>query len=187
LDPFSLLIGDPNSLPYFVKETLAGGVVPVRFEPLAPYDEAELRGQRWSKAVFSEVWPKYVHIHNTFKLVLVQETQKDILGLVHVGRVMPASRFLKKSLLETVPSERYQALRSHYRGVGRVLIARLIVESYLQGGQGNVMVRPRPGTEPFYSALGFTPAPRLPRLYTLGAFEAETLLQRTLLETPELE
>ncbi len=185
LDLVLLLTADPNTLPYFITETRTGGVVPVRFEPLTPDDDAELKGDRWSAAVFKDVWPSYAHIPNTFKLVCVQDAASDIHGLVHVGKIMTASRFLKKSLLETAPSNQHQTSQPRYRGVGRVLIARLVVESYLQGGQGKVMVRPRPGTEPFYRALGFTPAPRLPRRYILDPAAAETLLQKTLLDEPE--
>lgn len=181
----SLLTADPNTLPYFIMDTRTGNVVPVRFEPLTPDDDAELRGERWSAAVFADVWPNYMHIPNTFKLVRTQDSKSDIQGIVHVGKIMTKGRFLKKSLLETAPSDQHQALQPHYKGVGRILIARLAVESYLQGGQGKVLVRPRPGTEPFYRALGFTPAPRIPRRYILDSSEAETLLQKTLLHMPE--
>ena len=185
LEIVSLLTADPNTLPYFVTEMRTGSIMPVRFEPLTPDDDVELRGERWSGAVFADVWPSYAHIPNTFKLVCVQNAVSDIQGIVHVGNIMTAGRFLKKSLLETVPSNQHQASQPDHKGIGRVLIARLVVESYLQRGQGKVMVRPRPGTELFYRALGFTPAPRLPRRYILDRSEAEALLQKTLLHVLE--
>jgi len=180
-----LLTADPNTLPYFISDTQGGNVVPVCFRPLTPDDDTELRGEKWSAAVFAEVWLNYVHIPNTFKLVCLQDSASDIQGIVHVGKIMTTSRFLKKSLLETAPSNQHQAPHPRYSGIGRILIARLVVESYLRGGQGRIMVRPRPGTEPFYRALGFTPAPRLPRRYLLDTPEAEVLLQKTLLHVLE--
>ena len=55
------------------------------------------------------------------------------------------------------------------------------VESYQMGGHGRVMVRPRPGKEPFYESLGFAPARRMPHRYILNAYGAERLLQNALL------
>ena len=43
----------------------------------------------------------------------------------------------------------------------------------------------RLGTEPFYKALGFTPAPRLPRRYLMVTSGAEALLQKSLLMSEE--
>jgi hypothetical protein len=39
----------------FCTETRTGRAIPARFEPLTPDDEAELRGDIWSAAIFTDV------------------------------------------------------------------------------------------------------------------------------------
>ena len=146
---------DINRLHYFVTNALTGERHEVYFAPLLPEDEAELRGADWSRAVYRDVWPVYVGDPKTIKLVCAGESTREILGIARIGEVEKRKRFVWKSLLETAPSNRAGTQKREFEGVGRALVARLVAESYRAGGNGRVIVIPRPGSEKFYSKLGF--------------------------------
>jgi hypothetical protein len=152
---------NPNTLPYFISETQTGLRILVRFAPLTAADEAELRGMDWSQAVFRDIWPELVNDSNTFKMLCVNSHDTRIQGMVRLGQYAPVSGLLKKSLLEAAPFNRYGRSTQSYHGVGRVLVARLVIESVWQGGQGRVVVTPRPGSEVFYHTLGFRRSPKM--------------------------
>lgn len=180
-----LLAKDPNTLPYFITEARTQRTVPVRFERLAAEDEAELNGAEWAEARFVDVWREFIGEGRTLKLVCVEEQDRRIQGLVRIGEVTRADGSLKRSLLETAPFNRQEAGEQRaYRGVGRVLVARLVVESYQQGGRGKVTVRAARGTAPFYRAIGFKDSPRWLDHLLLDEAEAAELLQAVLISQP---
>lgn len=180
----ALLAADPNTLPYFITAAGTGRIVPVQFASLAASDTAELDGANWKEAVFRDVWPVYVGDGQTLKLVCTNEADAAIQGLVRPGQVIGNSGFLRKSLLESAPSNRHMTAIPQYRGVGRVLVARLIVESYRQGTGGRVQIVARPGSEGFYRALGLRESPRLASVQTYFVTEdrAFALLKNVLRE-----
>ena len=181
MNPDDLPGTDPNTLPYFITEAHTGRVVPVRFEWITPADQAELRNEDWQQAVFRDVWPELINDATTLKLVCVSGEDARIQGMILVGRVTRYGTWLKKNLLEAAPFNQHGRQVQIYRGVGRVLVARLIAESVLQGGQGRVLVKPRKRAKAFYRVLGF----KEQQDFRLGIMEAETLLQSTLLRKPE--
>jgi hypothetical protein len=183
VDFLSLINQNSDALPYFITEIESDRPIPVRFALLTAADETELRGEGWAGAIFTEVWSGYAPIEQALKLISVAGTDKRIQGLVRIGTVLPGSQFLTKSLLEVAPFNRYDSQPRIYRGVGRVLIARLIAESYRQGTQGRIRVHARPGSESFYRALGFRT--KLPPIFMLDTESAERLLNEVLLETLE--
>ena len=176
------LVGaDPNTLPYFVVEARTGKKVAVRFAPVTAADEFELRGEDWSQAVFRDVWPALVGEPNTFKLARIDGENVRIEGMVRIGRMTRWGGTLQESLLEAAPSNRHIQQQPLYRGIGRVLVARLVVESILHGGQGRVAVHARTGTEAFYRRLGFQEAP----VMRLRADDAGIVVRAALYERPE--
>lgn len=176
MQPEDLPGTDANTLPYFITEAQTGHRVPAHFEPLTPNDAAELNNEDWATAQFSSTWKQYVQAERVYKLVRVDFEDQRIQGLAHVGKIEQGSIYLKKSLLEAAPFNQHGNKFQVYRGVGRVLIARLVAESVLLGGQGRVSVRPRTGVENFYQAMGFEPVLPLKRNYALNAEEAAALL-----------
>jgi len=174
---------DPDQLPYFVTDS-AGIHVPVRFEPLTSSDISELSGDDWAGAIFLEVWREYAANDKpeTLKLVTA-EGNLVILGLLNIGKVMDGVRAIKHNLLETAPVYRYRIHSSapSYRGVGTVLLARLIVESYNLGVGGAVRVRSHPKAEGFYSRIGFTVVHAGRRIYQIPVAQAETVFQKATL------
>jgi hypothetical protein len=172
-----LLTRDPNTLPYRIVEAWTGRAVAVQFAPLTPDDEAELRGPEWRSARFAVVWPEYVRLAGTLKLICRRGRDRRIQGLVYPGRVPWPGSPLEKNLLEAAPFNQYTAGEQRvYRGVGRVLVARLVAESFRQGGHGCVLVQAAPGSEGFYETLGFQRVTRLGRQFLLDEDAAEQLL-----------
>lgn len=129
---------NPNSLPYFIMEAGTGRVVSVRFEKLTPADAVELNSREWSASVFQDVWRQAFADDKMLKLI--REEDAVIQGLVHLGQP-EVNGFLRKSLLETAPFNQYGTGARQHLGAGRVLVARLVVESLTQGLQGRVAVR----------------------------------------------
>lgn len=176
-----ILVSDLNALPYFITEAQTGQTVPVRFEPLALDDISELQSDTWNQAVFSAVWQNYAGDTRTYKLVCTAENGTRIQGITRLGKVLQFGGLLEKSLLETAPFNRTQSSQRQYRGVGRVLIARLVVESHFLGARGKVRVKPRRGTEAFYEVLGFRKFAGDYKYMELYPSEAEQLLNQSLL------
>jgi hypothetical protein len=158
LIPANLSGRDPNDLPYFVSDRL-GSRIEVCFQMLDESERERLRGPEWKGAVFHEVWPKLIGDKKTLKLVRKEDPSNRIEGMIRLGDVLGPGRHLRHSLLESAPPNRAGLAQRELFGVGRVLVARLIIESVLAGGTGRVLVHPRPGTEPFYRHLGFYKRP----------------------------
>ncbi len=172
-----LLTADPNMLPYFVTEAATGDKISVQFAILGASDIAELHGENWNEAVFRDVWPVHAAEGQALKLVCANQVDTAIQGLVRLGNATFAGNFLRKSLLETAPHNRHDIGTPRYRGVGRVLVARLVVESYRQGAQGRVLVETRREAEGFYRRLGFSGLPYGAKQLKLYQAEARQLLQ----------
>ena len=178
---------------------LLNSSIPVRFEPLVEDDKIELDGPGWSEqhspipAVFAAVWPAHIGDRQTFKLVCVQRRDSNvhseyqrIQGLVRIGTVERRGGFLTGSLLETAPLNRWQLHDRRYSGVGRVLVARLIVDSYLQEGHGKVLVRATPRAATFYTEIGFKAVAPL-GYFALSEDGARNLLTHTLISSDSSE
>lgn len=172
---------DPDTLPYFVNDARTEDRVPVRFRGTAEPDAAELNGPDWSESVFREAWLELIKEARALKLVCADNADASVQGLVSVGRVLPGGGALRKSLLEAAPPNRHGAHPQRFCGVGRVLVARLVAESYRRGARGAVTVRARVGSEGFYRALGFRGSPYRPQAFTLYEAEALPLLRGVLL------
>lgn len=152
--PAILFHEDPNDLPYYLTNR-QGELVRVCFRRPAEMDRQKLRGPAWRSAVFHEVWPKLIGDGRTLKLTPFDGPQDRILGMIRLRSVYRREQFLQHSLLETAPTDRFAASNRMILGVGRVPVARLIVQSFIDGGDGKVVVRQRTGTERFYKVLGF--------------------------------
>ena len=146
---------DKNRLAYCVVNAQTGERQDVYFAPLRAEDEAELRGPNWSRAVYREFWPACMDSENTLKLVCADVPAGEILGIVRIGTMMQAKRYLRECVLEAAPSNWRGTAGRKYAGVGRVSVARLVAESYSLGGAGKLLVEARPGSEKFYAGLGF--------------------------------
>ena len=183
VDQEYLANADLNTLPYSIIEAQTNRLVTIHFETLTPQDVSELRNEDWTNAVFRDVWPQLTLVENTFKMVRTNAPDTRIQGVVRVGSVLWAGGLLEGSLLEAAPFNLHGYSAQTYRGVGRALVARLVAESILQGGQGRVGVLPRRGSEAFYYKLGF----RQSKVFRLGTTEAQALLQSTLFPLIEAE
>lgn len=153
--------------------------VNVCFEPLTTDDVKTIRGEDWRTALFYEVWIETAEHETGWKLTLCEGEDKPILGLIRLGTAPQLNGdkgALSGSLLESVPVHQYGTAQRGYKGIGRVLIARLVEESKAQGADGSVRVRPAQGTVPFYERLGFYPS-RIAPYYRLDAQAAEILLR----------
>ncbi len=153
---------DSNRLPYFALGA-SGEPICVHFEPLVESDREALLSEPWASAVFAEVWPEFIGYSWALKLVYNQE----ILGLLRLGAKPAGVNFLRENLLETRPE-------SGLRGVGRVLVARLVAESYNRGATGQVRVQSHRNAVGFYRHLGFKPN-RTPFGYDLLRENAQAL------------
>ncbi len=171
---------DINLLPYFVINALTGERQRVYFAPLLPEDEAELRGPDWSRAVYRDVWIAFADDGQTFKLLCIEGSPGEILGLARIGIMKKSDKFLRKSLVESAPSNRTGAGLQKFAGVGRALVARIVAESFRIGGQGRIIVEPRPGSEFFHTRLGFQK--RNAKEWQLGEVDAAILLALVLRE-----
>lgn len=164
---------------YTIMDMRSNVKVNVCFETLTASDKEILRGEDWQAARFSAVWKELAEREVALKLTLCDGDEKPVLGLVQIGtvqRINLGEIMLRDSLLETAPVHRHGTAQRHYKGVGRVLIARLVVESKVQGAEGRLLVRPVPSSIPFYPKLGFQEA-RIPSYFRLAVREAEALLQ----------
>ena len=83
---------------------------------------------------------------------------------------------------QAAPANRARTVPRRYRGVGRVLIARLVAQSWVEGGRGKILVSPRPGTEPFYVGLGFRFVRPMRSALVLNEMGAATLMKAALME-----
>lgn len=166
---------DPNTLPCFITSGQTGRIVPVHFESLTAADESELGTKAWREALFAQSWIDLTKREMGFKLVCSKGRVKRILGVVSPGRVEWIGGSLRRSLLETMPHNQYGRLQRRYRGIGCVLVARLVAESYRQLGLGKVIVAPSPGKESFYLTLGFKDLPGTGKML-LDEREAANLL-----------
>ena len=138
---------------YFVTDA-AGQQVEVCFDMLTADDSNALNGDDWQGARFGDVWREWAAHEVALKLVLCDGSDESILGIVKIGiirRISGGSRSLRDSLLETAPIHRHDAEQRYYRGIGRVLVARLAAESKAQGVEGRVLVVPVQGSAAFLS------------------------------------
>ena len=168
----------PDSV-YFLFDAVAGKDVCVRFEPLTESDRATLNEAKWREARFRDVWLEWARHGVALKLTRCDGEEQPILGLIRPGMapsINGRAGALRDSLLETSPAYRHGTAERRYRGIGRVLGARLVAESNAQGAEGRVLVRPVRDSIPFYRNLGFRDTPILAYL-KIETREAETLLQ----------
>lgn len=175
-----LLNQDPNKLPYFIVQPGTGAEIPVRFVPLVKADAVKLKSAVWSGAVFRDVWLAWIGNEKTLKLVSASRADRQIQGIVHLGKIRQPGGFLRDSLLEAAPFNQRTQSQPQYHAVGRVLVTRLVVESFRQDGRGKVLVRSRPGVVEFYKKLGFRELPRASGYFILDTVEAISLLERSL-------
>ena len=150
---------DRNTLPYFVFDKIQGSDAAVRFAPFTVSDQTELSGPSWASSLFSQTWAGFAGDSQTLKLVKindkVNDKGQDIDGIVRLGAVPLGSRGLRNSLLEAAPVHRFAPHSGRQlSGVGRVLLARLVVECYHSGGSGALFVRAHAGAVDFYKAMG---------------------------------
>ena len=164
---------------YTITDTRRNVKVDVCFEPLVVSDTEILRGEDWQGARFRDVWLALAEREAAQKLTLCDGAEKPILGLVQMGtlrRMNDGATVLRDNLLEAAPVHRHGTAQRGYKGIGRVLVTRLVEESKAQGAEGQLLVRPVTSSIPFYQALGFRQAP-IPFYFRLAGREAEALLQ----------
>ena len=102
--------------------------------------------------------------------------------LVASGECSGGGYLLERSLLETAPALRFRSGSvSPLRGVGRVLLARLVVESYNQSAGGGLYIVARPAANGFYDALGLLASPKSPGIYRLREPEADAFFEKATL------
>ncbi|GEM_PF-2113517 len=183
-------IDNPDTLPYFVME--AGQRVQVRFTTLEPDDEQHIAAS-WTGAVYFDLWLYDAHqaiMHQiTRKLIAADGNTENILGLLRMGNAVSVRLTYRKlntqSVLETAPHLHYRRAERAYHGIGKVLVARLIAESIVQGHGGALVVSPHTRAIPFYRHLGFHPYRRDQRRFSIEAVAGTRLLQSVLLGREE--
>ena len=180
-----MLASDPDTLPYFVIEVQTERIVSVTFKEVTEADAVNLESAEWQNAVYRDNWLQYVRYEpfrpSIRKLVLMDEEDGAIQGIVRLGEVEKRGGFLRHSLLEAAPRNVHNALGRRYRGVGRVLVARLSVESYAAHQQGRLEITRGTSAPPkFYSDLGFSQRKPSKEQYLLLEREARNLLQSVL-------
>ncbi len=166
---------DLDTLPYRVwSET--NEPVAVRFALPTESDREKLSVYPWNLAVYGPAWPDFIGDSKTRKLISTDGDSPEILGMLRIGEALPGHYYLLRNLLEANPEYKYPKNLSsrRIRGIGRVLVARLVAESYNRGMEGRVQVRSHPGAVSFYKHLGFQEN-RLPFVYDLMKEEAEAL------------
>lgn len=168
----------PENNIYFVTDA-AEQQVKVCFETLTANDSATLEGDDWQGARFGDVWKEWAEHEVALKLTLCSGEVKPILGVLKPGtaaEIYGGAIILRDSWLETAPVYRHDTEGRRYRGIGRILVARLIVESKKQGAGGHVLVSPTKDSIPFYRRLGFEES-RIKYHLRLNVQEAELLLK----------
>lgn len=164
---------------YTIKSTRNNSAINVYFESLTTEDTPILKGEDWQGARFGETWKALAEHDVAQKLTLQEGEEKPLLGMVYIGTVRKYNghnSVLRDNLLEVAPVYRYGEEGRSYRGIGRVLVARLIAASMELGAEGRLLVRPVPSSIPFYRKLGFQEA-RIPHYFQLGIQEARDLLK----------
>jgi Acetyltransferase (GNAT) domain len=153
----------------------------VCFTLFSATDEAEIMGERWKNAIYRKAWIAFLGLtphNNLLKLHLDVTDTSNIEGLVKIGEIPEGGGALRTSLLESVPLNRWSTQNPQgFSGVGRVLVARLIAESYKTGGNGVVTVEPNTKAIGFYERLGFRAHIKNKRYYTIDATQAEEVFQ----------
>ena len=164
-----------NELSYLLWDAHKGERRIAFFAQLGRADRASLDKPAWSQAVFIDAWREHAE-YGQLAFKLQADDGMGMLGLVAPGKIRTG--FLAGSLLETVPGCQYPAI-APYRGVGKVLVARLVVESILRAGKGRIMVLPRLECRGFYLNLGFVQAAHSRHLVLLEQ-PARALLEDTI-------
>jgi hypothetical protein len=111
----------------------------------------ELNGEDWAGALFLDTWRHYAE-NNDGRTVKLNRagTGLPVIGLLRLGNVAEGDIYLAKSLLETCPVFRHDFhVPSSLYGTGKVLVARLVAESYNQGA-GGILVKSHPKARRFY-------------------------------------
>jgi hypothetical protein len=140
---------DPGELTFAVREVLTGREVLARFSELTPADGSALVSDGWSEREFSYAWRSWSNIPGgALKAELLLSKNEGILG----------------SLLATAPRHQYGSDLRLFAGIGRVLVARLVVGALKLGGTGALRVQVRPERRQFYSVLGFRSVLNSPRM-----------------------
>ena len=177
-------IDNPDELPYYVLE--GQRPVQVRFKPLEAEDEVYITDW-WRSSIYFAVWQQVAQYEvaqpTSLKLIVADEQEKQILGLLRMGGPSMQVSYGKlntQSMLETAPRFRYRVQGRDYKGIGKVLVARLIAESVVHGKGGALIVTPRPQTYPFYRHLGFQPSSRDPNRFFVREGAGMQLLQSVL-------
>ena len=149
---------------YYVNDTVADTRIEVRFETLLPHDIEILDGDDWIGSRFGEVWKMRTGRPGTLKLVSCSEVKTQILGILSHGIVQIRRDGLRNSLIEVCPAHKFGSEARRYSGLGSVLVARLVIESMEQGGEGRLLIRPVVSSKGFYKRLGFTKSLVVPYL-----------------------
>ena len=170
---------------YFITHAV-GQRVKVCFAPLTADDSDALNEDEWQGARFGEVWKAWAEHEIALKLTLRDSSDTSILGIVKVGgaqRENGKPDVLRNSLLEAAPAHRFQAEGRRYRGIGRVLVAQLVIESKTQGAGGRLLIRPVSDSTGFYEQIGFRPLSD--NNYILEAQKPDELLKTCMLSANE--
>jgi hypothetical protein len=178
-----------DSLPYFIRDARTNRQVPVCFEPMTRDTVPELEKSHWM-----EIWDElfWARAGPMWKLVCAECSDGRLQGLVLFGSVRSPGEPVRASVLEAAPHNRYGASNRQHCGVGKVLVARLIVESQQRGGNGTVLGTPPPGATAFLKRIGFREIPSLKSgnglfPHYLDREAAEGLLKSVMLRWPAEE
>jgi Acetyltransferase (GNAT) domain len=168
-----------NDLPYYICR--GNEKIGVHFDLLETADSEEIMGDRWKDAVYRKAWIAFLGLtphESILKLRLNVTDTSNIEGVVKLGQIPEGGGALRTSLLESTPTNRWSTQKSPvFSGVGRVLVARLIAESYNKGGHGVVTVEPHPAAVGFYQKLGFRAHLKSLKYYTIDATQAAEVFQ----------
>lgn len=175
--PAILQNADPDNLPYFVLDSERNRIR-VCFRQLDDGDVEALRGTDWRGAVFRDVWLSLAGRIPMLKLVRSNDSADEILGLLKLGKLDRPGGPLRFSLLEVAPSDQATNAMRIIRGIGTVMIARLVAQSVTEGGSGKIIVVYRPGTAGFYKHIGFREVRHSPEQLAIEPGDAHRLVAR---------
>ena len=115
--------------------------------PLEAGDETAINDV-WRNSIYFAVWQQItqheVGQRTSLKLVVAENQDKQILGLLRMGDNIAiralSGKLNTQSVLETARCLRHLSKAREYQGIGKVLVPRLIAESIWQGQGGLQML-----------------------------------------------
>jgi len=179
-----LFFSSPNRLSYPLLHLPSGVTKPAIFENTNLSDLIELQtwpscgGSLWTPgcSAFYDVWLNCVGqvVPPVLKLCLREESASKIQGLLHLDPAKPCQS-LSDRRLESAPLNQANVPNRLYQYVGRALVARMIIDCFLQG-KSTLFIHVDSRNIGYYQRFGFISSPIYPGRMALDRSDAEIFL-----------